>query len=109
LEQISSKIHKMGAEAKLVSVNGWDVRVRVRLEGHSCGSTGRTVQTAVEEAMYEAAPDLTSLTIEGLEEPADSGFIAVEKLLGSTPHASSPLPNSSTLRPNMALSSEGMD
>jgi Fe-S cluster biogenesis protein NfuA len=109
LEQIGSKIHKMGAEAKLVSVNGGDVRVQIRLEGHCCGSTGRTVQTAVEEAMYEAAPDLTSLTIEGLEEAADSGFVALEKLLGSTPRASSPPPNSSTLRPHMVLSSEGMD
>ena len=67
LAQIDSKLHKMGAEAKLVIVNGGDVRVQVRMEGHGCGSSTRTVQSAVEEAMYEAAPDLTSLTIEGLE------------------------------------------
>ena len=74
MEQIGSKLHKMGAEAKLVSVNGGDVRLRVRLDGHghevSCGSTSRTVQSTVEEAVYEAAPDLTLLMVEGLEEPA---------------------------------------
>lgn len=92
LAQIDSKLHKMGAEAKLVIVNGGDVRVQVRMEGHGCGSSTRTVQSAVEEAMYEAAPDLTSLTIEGLESPAESGFIAIEKLLGSAPLVGSSLP-----------------
>jgi hypothetical protein len=108
LEQIVSKLHKMGAEAKLVSVNGGDIRVRVRVESHSCGSTSQTVQTTVEEAIYEAAPDLTSLVVEGLEEPSESGFISVEKLLGSAPQASSPLPTS-TLHSTVSLSSEGMD
>jgi Fe-S cluster biogenesis protein NfuA len=99
LEQIVSKLHKMGAEAKLVSVNGGDVRVRIRVDSHACGSTSRTVQAAVEEAMYEAAPDMTSLVVEGLEEPADSGFIALDKLLGSAPHATVPLPSSATIHP----------
>jgi hypothetical protein len=67
------------------------------MESHSCGSTSQTIQVTVEEAIYEAAPDLTSLVVEGLEEPADSGFISVEKLLGSAPHGATPLSNSSTL------------
>jgi Fe-S cluster biogenesis protein NfuA len=102
LQQTASKLHKMGAEAKLVSINGGEVRVRVRIEGHACGSTSRTVQGTVEEAIYEAAPDLTSLVVEGLEEPADSGFIAVEKLIGAA------TPNHS-LRPLESIGSEGMD
>jgi len=114
LGQIASKLHKMGAEAKLASVNGGDVRVRVRVDGHACGSTSRTVRAAVEEAMYDAAPDMTSLVVEGLDEPADSGFIAIEKLLGSAQLAAAPPPSSSTIqstmiRPTMSLGSEGMD
>jgi Fe-S cluster biogenesis protein NfuA len=98
LGQIVSKLHKMGAEAKLVSINGGDVRVRVRIDGHACGSTSRTVQTTVEEALYDAAPDVTSLVVEGLDEPtADSGFIALEKLVGSAPHASASVPSSATI------------
>jgi Fe-S cluster biogenesis protein NfuA len=81
LDQIRSKLFKQGAEAHLVSVNGGDIRIRISLNGHTCGSTGRTVQAAVEEALYEAAPDLTSLTIEGLEQPAASGFVGLEKLM----------------------------
>lgn len=101
LEQIASKLRKMGAEAKLVSISGGDVRVRVRMEGHACGSTGRTVQSTVEEALYEAAPDMTSLAVEGLDEPAEGGFIAVEKLMGVS-HNSVP-------HPAVSLRSEGMD
>jgi len=114
LGQIASKLHKIGAEAKLVSVNGGEVRVRVRVEGHGCGSTGRTAQAAVEESVYEAAPDLTSLVVEGLEDPAESGFVPVEKLIGSAPVASSQFSGSSSIHSTMSrstasLSSEGMD
>ncbi len=108
LAQMDSQLHKMGAEAKLVSVNGGDVRVQVKVEGHGCGSTSRTVQAAVEEAIYEAAPDLTLLTIEGLEQPAESGFVAIEKLLGSAPIAASSLPSSSSIHSTVSLS-DGMD
>lgn len=101
LEQIASKLHKMGAEAKLVSISGGDVRVRVRMEGHACGSTGRSVHSTVEEELYEAAPDMTSLAVEGLNEPAEDGFIAVEKLLGAS--------RSSASHPAVSLRSEGMD
>ena len=100
LEQICSKLHKMGAEARLVSVSGADIRLRINIDGHACGSTSRAVQSTVEEAIYEAAPDLTSLVVEGLEEPSASGFVGVEQLLGSSP---APLPQP------VALHSEGMD
>jgi hypothetical protein len=103
LDQIRSKLHKMGAEATLVSVNGGDVRLRVTVDGHVCGSTSQAVRATVEEAVYEAAPDLASLVVEGLEEPVSSGFVAVEKLLGSLPPSPPPLDRS------LALSSEGMD
>ena len=99
--QIRSKLHKMGAAAEVVSVNGGDIRVRASVEGYACGSTSRTVQATVEEAIYEAAPDLTSLVVEGLEEPAASGFVGVETLLGTTP---APLHQSLA-----APRSEGMD
>ncbi len=97
ITQIRSKLHKMGADAQLVSVNEGEVRLRVTIDGHGCGSTKRTVQSTLEESLYEAAPDLTSLIVEGLEEPAASGFVAVEMLLGTAPHLPAP-----------ALSGEGI-
>lgn len=83
LKQIDSKLHKMGAEASLVSVQEGNVHLKAHVNGHSCGSTARSVQTILEDAVYEAAPDLSSLKIEGLEEPSASGFVALEKLTTS--------------------------
>jgi len=103
LEQVRSKLYKMGVAATLASVNGGDVRVRVTVDGHACGSTSQAVRATVEEAVYEAAPDLASLAVEGLEEPTPSGFVAVEKLLGSLP------PSAPLLDHSPALRSEGMD
>ena len=100
LKQIRSKLHKMGAEANLIGVSGGDVRVRVSVEGHACGSTKGNVRSEVEEAIYEAAPDLTSLNVEGLEEQPASGFVAVEKLLGSPPVV---------ITQALGIHSEGMD
>lgn len=103
LHQIQSKLHEMGAEASLVAADGGDIRVRISVEGHACGSTGRTAQAIVEEAVYEAAPDLKSLVVEGLDEPAASGFIAIEKLIGAHPTAASTLHEAALMR------SDGMD
>jgi hypothetical protein len=102
LQQIRSKLFKMAAEASLISINGNDIRVQIRIEGHACGSTARTVQTTVEDAIYEAAPDLTSLVIEGLEEPVSSNFVAITQLAGTS--NSSPLP-----RAEFTANAEGMD
>ena len=91
LKQIDSKLHKMGAEAALVGISDGRVHLRAAVNGHSCGSTARSVQSLLEDAMYEAAPDMTSLLIEGLEQPVANGFVAVEALLGTTPPSPAPL------------------
>lgn len=96
LTQIRSRLFKMGAEAKLIAVAGRDVRIRVRLEGHACGSTAQNVKAAVEDAIYEAAPDLTSLVVEGLEQPSASGFVAMEALMAARAPVSTPIRQSAS-------------
>ena len=83
MKQVRSQLFKMGAEVTSLAVTGSDVRVCVNIRGHACGSTTHNVRAAVEDAIYEAAPDLTSLTVEGLEEPSPSGFVAMDSLIGS--------------------------
>ena len=103
LKRIDSQLHKMGAEANLVSVIEGDVGVRVTLDGHTCGSTSASVRTMIEDAIYEVAPDVTSLRVEGLEERKGSGFVQLESLVGSS---ISPL---RSVGETSALNSEGMD
>ena len=87
LEQTRAKLHKMGAEVTLLAVEEGNVRVQAKVEGHACGSTKQSVRAAVEAALFEAAPDLTSLSVEGLDPPT-GGFVAVSQLSGSALPAS---------------------
>jgi Fe-S cluster biogenesis protein NfuA len=85
VEKLRPKVRKGGGELELLSNKneGGVVRVHLHVTGHSCGSTGKTLKAMVEEALYEAAPDLGHLLIEGLEEPAgSSGFVPLGKLGG---------------------------
>ena len=82
VDKLRPQLRKQGCEVELLGMNDGDIRVRVEAGSHTCGSTGKTVQATLEAAIYDAAPDLASLVIEGLEEKPASGFVALDKLVG---------------------------
>lgn len=82
VEAIQPKLRKQGCELSLIEVNDGSIALKAELSGHTCGSTAKTVRTTIESAMYDAAPDLASLAIEGLEEKQNGGFVALDKLMG---------------------------
>jgi Fe-S cluster biogenesis protein NfuA len=89
VEKVQPKVRKGGGELNLLSNEGGVVRLQLQVTGHACGSTGKTLKTIVEDALYEAAPDLNQLLIEGLEEQSgSSGFVPLGKLSGVTAAAS---------------------
>ena len=83
VERIRPQLRKQGCEVELLGINDGAIRLRVETGSHTCGSTAKTLQATVEGAMYDAAPDLTSLIIEGFEEKPASGFVALDKLMGA--------------------------
>lgn len=83
IDRIRPQFRKQGCEVELLEVNDGAIRLRVETGSHSCGSTAKTLQATMEGAIYDAAPDLTSLVIEGFEEKPASGFVALEKLMAS--------------------------
>lgn len=83
IDRVKPQMRKQGCEVELVSANSGTIHLRVETGSHTCGSTAKTLQATLEGAMYDAAPDLISLTIEGFEEKASSGFVALDKLMGS--------------------------
>jgi Fe-S cluster biogenesis protein NfuA len=87
VEKVTPKVRKGGGELELLGIKNGTVRLHIQVTGHSCGSTGKTLKTLVEDALYEAAPDMGSLQIEGLEEQGSSGFVPLGKL-GVTASAS---------------------
>jgi hypothetical protein len=54
--------------------------VKIQANGHG---SAQSLKQAVEEAVYQAAPDITSLDVEGGEQPP--GFVPLDRLLGVQP------------------------
>jgi len=89
VDRVRSQLRKQGCGIELISVADGAIRLRVETSSHTCGSTAKTLYATLEGAMYDAAPDLASLVIEGLEEKPASGFVALGKLMPGP--ASSPI------------------
>jgi Fe-S cluster biogenesis protein NfuA len=84
VDRIRPGLRKQGCEVELLSTNDGVICVRVALGAHSCSSTAETIRSTVEDAIYDAAPDIISLTVEGPDGQPASGFVALEKLAGAT-------------------------
>jgi Fe-S cluster biogenesis protein NfuA len=83
VERVRPQVRKGGGELDLLGIEAGVVRLQLQVTGHGCGSTGKTLKKLVEDALYEAAPDMNRLIIEGLEEPSgSSGFVPLGNLGG---------------------------
>ena len=82
VDKVIPQVRKAGGALELLGVESGMLRLHLTLTGHSCGSTGKTLQKLVEDAMYEAAPDMQGLSMTGLDEVPASGFVPLEKLGG---------------------------
>ncbi len=81
VDKAQPHLQKLGGEAELIGIEEGNVRLRIRSSGHGCGSTAGTLEAAVEDAIYSAAPDLASLVIESEEgRDSSSGFVPLEAL-----------------------------
>ena len=81
IDRVRPQLRKQGCEVELLGVNDGAIRLRVETGSHTCGSTAKSLQATLEGAMYDAAPDLTSLVIGGFDEKPASGFVALDKLM----------------------------
>ena len=87
IERIRPRLRKLSCAIELLSIENAVVRVQLTKGGHSCGSSTRELQSMVEGGIYELAPDIAALEILGLEQPASTGFVALETLTAGVPHA----------------------
>jgi len=82
LDKLRARLRSPGG-IELLGIDAGAIRLRLRSAASGCGSSAGSLQSAVEEAIYRAAPDLTHLAIEVIEEQgAASGFVPLEKLAG---------------------------
>ena len=80
VDKIRPQVHKGGGELELLGQAAGVVQIRLEVTGHACGSTGKTLKKLVEDAVYEAAPDVAGISVEGLHEDASTGFVPLGKL-----------------------------
>jgi len=76
MEKLGPTLRSYGAIAELVSVDAGLVRIRFR--GVDSSFTARTVKSAMEEELYAAAPDASSVVLLGLEKFAAPDFVPLE-------------------------------
>jgi Fe-S cluster biogenesis protein NfuA/nitrite reductase/ring-hydroxylating ferredoxin subunit len=83
LEKTRPYLKSHGGNVNLVAVDNSGV-VTLRLEGncHGCPSSSATLKLAVEEAIYDAAPDVTAIVVQGQiqEQPPALGFVPLSQL-----------------------------
>jgi Fe-S cluster biogenesis protein NfuA/nitrite reductase/ring-hydroxylating ferredoxin subunit len=81
LDKVRPYLHSHGGNVELLGVEDGVVRLRLQGSCKSCPSSAMTLKLAIEEAIYEAAPDVAAIEAEGvLEQPAVSGFVPLERL-----------------------------
>jgi Fe-S cluster biogenesis protein NfuA len=83
LRTIAPDLRAHGIDPELLSIHSGEVRLRARVGAQACGSTAASARKMMEDAIYEAAPDVTSLLIEGIDGKPASGFVSLDKLLRS--------------------------
>jgi Fe-S cluster biogenesis protein NfuA len=83
LDNVRPYLRSHGGNVELLSV--MDGVVRLRLAGSGCASTAATLKQAIEGAVYDAAPDMTALQVEGVvEQKQPTGFVKLQGRNGAS-------------------------
>lgn len=81
LEKVRPLLRSHGGNVELIDLA--DGVVKLKLEGscHGCPSSSLTLRNAIEEALFEFAPDITRLEVSGVvDSPPASGFVPLETI-----------------------------
>jgi len=81
LDKVRPLLHSHGGDVELLGIDNGQVRLRLEGSCHGCPSSTLTLKNAIEEALYEFAPDISGLEVAGLVAPrAPSGFVPLETI-----------------------------
>ena len=81
LDKVRPYLQSHGGNVEVLGIEDGVVRLRLQGSCKSCPSSAMTLKLAIEEAIYEAAPDVASIEAEGvLEPPAPSSFVPLGRL-----------------------------
>lgn len=79
LEEVRPYLQSHGGNVELLGIDEGVLRLRLQGSCHGCGSSAQTLKLAIEEAIYDAAPDIVELRVEGaVQEQAPSGLVKLQ-------------------------------
>jgi Fe-S cluster biogenesis protein NfuA len=83
LEKVRPYLHSHGGNVELLSTADGIVRLRLQGSCHGCPSSVATLKQTIEAAIYEKAPDVVGIEVDGeitnasTNEPANTGRLAL--------------------------------
>ena len=81
LVKVRPYLESHGGNVEVLGIEEGVVRLRLQGSCKSCPSSSMTLKLAIEEAIYEAAPDVTAIEAEGvLEPPAPPALVTLGRL-----------------------------
>jgi Fe-S cluster biogenesis protein NfuA len=80
LAEVRPYLESQGGDVELLGVAGETVRLKLLGSCHGCGNSTAALKSAVEQAIYEAAPDVAAIE---MEDPSakPGAFVSIESLL----------------------------
>ncbi len=85
LDKVRPLLHSHGGDVELVEFRDGVVNLRLTGSCNGCAGSTATLKSAVEQAIYEAAPEVATVIAEGAvaEPQTAAGFIPLAKLQGA--------------------------
>ena len=75
LDKVRPYLHSHGGDVEFLGVAGGAVRLRLRGSCHGCPSSAATLRSTIEQAVYDAAPDVTAVEVEERTGEAPAGLV----------------------------------
>jgi Fe-S cluster biogenesis protein NfuA/nitrite reductase/ring-hydroxylating ferredoxin subunit len=83
LDKVRPYLRSHGGNVELIGIADGAARLRLVGSCHGCASSAMTLKLAIEEAIYELAPDVAALEVEGVvAQPPPSGLVQLERAPG---------------------------
>lgn len=86
LDKVRPQLHSHGGDVELLDFHDGIVKLRLIGSCKGCAGSTATLKTAVEQAIYEAAPEVATVIAEGAasaEPQTAAGFVPLAKLQGA--------------------------
>ncbi|MGC2238573.1 MAG: NifU family protein [Pyrinomonadaceae bacterium] len=86
LDKVRPFLKSHGGNAELIGVEDGVVRLRMVGSCNGCPSSSATLKQSIEQAIYEAAPDVLAIEAEGaIEEPKRSKLVQIKGIQNTSP------------------------